>query len=87
MGRLGHAPSTASATTGPLRWTPRVTTPEKFHAAGPTEGGLLIAAVYDSKEQSESFVRDQLMPLMPLEGGLVGPPEERTSELVNVKGI
>jgi hypothetical protein len=61
--------------------------PEKVHAAGPTEGGFLIAAIYDSKETSESFVSGTLMPLMPLEGGLVGPPEERSCEIVNSKGI
>jgi hypothetical protein len=61
--------------------------PERFHAAGPTDGGFMVVAVYDSKESSEAFVHDTLMPLMPLEGGLVGPPEERTCEIVNLKGI
>ena len=35
--------------------------PEQFHAGGPTEGGILIAAVYESKEACESFVRDSLL--------------------------
>jgi len=61
--------------------------PELFHAGGPTEGGVLIAAVYESKEVSESFVRDTLMPLMPIEGGLVGPPQERTAELTILEGL
>jgi hypothetical protein len=56
--------------------------PESFHAAGPTDGGFLIAAVYESKEASDRFVRETLMPLMPIDGGLVGPPEERGAEIV-----
>jgi len=58
------------------------TLPESFHAAGPTDGGFLIAAVYDSKEACDRFVSETLMPLMPIEGGLVGPPQERAAELV-----
>jgi hypothetical protein len=27
------------------------------------------------------------MPLMPIEGGLVGPPEERSGEIVNSDGL
>ena len=50
--------------------------PENFHAAGPTDGGILIVATYDSKEVCERFVDDTLMPLMPIDGGLVGPPEQ-----------
>jgi hypothetical protein len=56
--------------------------PESFHAAGPTDGGFLIAAVYESKEACDRFVRETLMPLMPIDGGLVGPPEERGAEIV-----
>ena len=58
------------------------TLPESFHAAGPTDGGLLIAAVYDSKEACDRFVRETLMPLMPIDGGLVGPPQERGAEII-----
>jgi hypothetical protein len=58
------------------------TLPESFHAAGPTDGGFLIAAVYESKETCDRFVSETLMPLMPIEGGLVGPPEERGAEIV-----
>jgi hypothetical protein len=61
--------------------------PEKFHAAGPAEGGILIAAVYESKEACERFVQETLMPLMPIEGGLVGPPEERGAEIINSVGL
>ncbi len=57
--------------------------PETVHAAGPTEGGFLIAAVYESKEACDGFVQETLLPLMPIEGGLVGPPEQRGAEIVN----
>ena len=57
------------------------TLPESFHAAEPTDGGFLIAAVYESKEVSDRFVRETLMALMPIDGGLVGPPEERGAEI------
>jgi hypothetical protein len=58
------------------------TLPESFHAAGPTDGGFLITAVYESKEACDRFVGETLMPLMPIDGGLVGPPEERGAEIV-----
>jgi hypothetical protein len=48
-----------------------------YHAAGPTEGAFLIAAVWDSKENSDRFISDTLMASMPVEGGFQGQPEER----------
>ena len=57
--------------------------PENFHAAGPADGGILIVATYDSKEVCERFVEDTLMPLMPIDGGLVGPPEQRGAEIIS----
>jgi hypothetical protein len=60
--------------------------PEKIHAAGPTEGGFLIAAVYDSKAECEQFV-GKLISAMPIDGGLVGPPQERGAEIVNSVGV
>jgi hypothetical protein len=55
-----------------------------YHAAGPTDGGILIAAVWDSKEQADRFIQDKLMASMPIEGGFVGGPEERTAEVANL---
>jgi hypothetical protein len=52
------------------------------HAAGPTDGGILILVVWDSKESSERFMSETLLPALPLNGGLVGPPEERVAEAV-----
>jgi hypothetical protein len=51
-------------------------------AAGPTDGGWLIAAIWESPGALEQFVEERLMPaLSTLEGGFETPPEERTSEL------
>jgi hypothetical protein len=61
--------------------------PELFHAAGPADGGILITAVYESKEACEGFVNGAILPLMPIEGGLVGPPEERGAEIINSEGL
>lgn len=55
------------------------------HAAGATEGGFLIAAVWDSKESSDRFVSDVLMASMPVEGGFEGEPEERGAEISNLE--
>jgi hypothetical protein len=54
--------------------------PETFHAACVTEGGVLIVATYESQEVAEHFIQETLMPLMPIQGGLVGPPEERAGQ-------
>lgn len=61
--------------------------PEKFHAAGPSDGGFLITAVYESKETCERFIQETLLPLLPIEGGLVGPPEQRGAEIVYSDGL
>ena len=55
-----------------------------YHAAGPTEGGILIAAVWESKDASDHFVQEKLLPSMPVEGGFEGQPEERAAEIVNL---
>ena len=51
---------------------------------GPTEGGFLIATLWESKEHSDRFVSEVLMASMPVEGGFSGRPEERTAEVVNL---
>jgi hypothetical protein len=56
---------------------------QMFHAAGPTDGGFLIAVVWESKEDADRFLQETLLPNTPLAGGLAGPPEERTAEVVN----
>jgi hypothetical protein len=56
---------------------------QTYHAAGPTDGGILITAVWDSKEHADRFVHDKLMASMPA-GGFEGQPEERSAEIVNL---
>lgn len=56
-----------------------------YHAAGPTEGGILIAAVWDSKESADRFVSETLLPALPVAGGFAGQPEERVAEVVNLQ--
>jgi hypothetical protein len=56
-----------------------------YHAAGPTEGGFLVVAVWESKEHFDRFLQEKLLGGPPIEGGLVGPPEQRTAETVNVQ--
>jgi hypothetical protein len=55
------------------------------HAAGPTEGGYLIAVVWDSKESSDRFVSDVLLVSLPLDGGFEGQPVERVAEISNLQ--
>jgi hypothetical protein len=56
-----------------------------YHAAGPTEGGMLIASVWESKEQSDHFVQEVLLASMPIEGGVEGQPQERSAEVINLQ--
>jgi hypothetical protein len=55
------------------------------HVAGPTDGGYLISVVSDSKEHSERFMNDTLLPALPVEGGFAGAPEERVAEVVHLE--
>ncbi|HZL21014.1 MAG TPA: hypothetical protein VFG23_24985, partial [Polyangia bacterium] len=57
---------------------------QAYHVAGPTDGGILITAVWDSKEQCDRFIEDKLMASMPIEGGVQGRPEERSAEVINL---
>lgn len=56
---------------------------QRSHTSGPTDGGYLISVVWDSKEQSEAFMRNTLMPALPVEGGFAGVPEERTAQVTH----
>jgi len=55
-----------------------------YHAAGNTEGGVLIVAIWDSKESCDRFLAEVLLPNVDKPGGLEGKPEERTAETFNV---
>jgi hypothetical protein len=53
-----------------------------YHAAGPCDGGWLIASVWDSKASCDRFVTEILLPTLPtVEGGFAGPPHERAAEV------
>ncbi len=57
-----------------------------YHAAGPTDGGWLIAAVWDSKNSFDRFLTETLMPTLPtVKGGFTDPPQARTAEISNLK--
>lgn len=55
------------------------------HVAGPTDGGYLISVVWESKEHSERFMNDKLMPALPVDGGFAGGPEERVAEVTHLE--
>lgn len=56
-----------------------------YHAAGPTDGGWLIAAVWDSQDSFDRFVNESLMPaLQKVKGGFAGPPQQRAAEVSNL---
>ncbi|MGO9753347.1 MAG: hypothetical protein ACLP8S_11160 [Solirubrobacteraceae bacterium] len=55
------------------------------HVAGPTEGGYLIAVVWDSKEHSEQFMNGTLLPALPVDGGFVGAPQERAAAIAHLQ--
>ena len=56
---------------------------QTHHVAGPTDGGFLVVAVWDSKDSADTFTSGTLMPAMPVAGGFSGAPQERTAEAVN----
>ncbi len=58
---------------------------QTYHVAGPTEGGWLVVAVWNSKDAYERFLNETLMPtLAGVSGGFSGPPQERTAEISNL---
>ena len=58
---------------------------QTFHAAGPTEEGWLVVALWDTKADRDTFVRNTLFPaLRNTEGTFNGHPQERSCEVVNL---
>lgn len=55
-----------------------------YHAAARTADGILITAVWESKEQSDRFIQDVLMASLPIEGGVEGQPQEMAGEVINI---
>lgn len=52
------------------------------HFAGPTEGGFLVVALWETKEQNEAF-QQKLFPVIGALENPPPPPEERTAEVTN----
>jgi len=40
--------------------------------------------VWETKDRFDRFLRDRVMPSMPIDGGLTGQPEQRTAEIANL---
>jgi hypothetical protein len=56
-----------------------------YHAAGRTDDGIPITAVWESKEQNDRFIQDVLLASMPIEGGVEGQPQEHAGEVINIQ--
>lgn len=50
------------------------------HFAGPTAGGFLVVAVWETKEQNDAF-QQKLFPVIQAMENPPPPPEERTAEV------
>ncbi len=55
-----------------------------YHAAGRTAEGIMITAVWESKEQNDRFIQDVLLASLPIEGGVEGQPQEHAGEVINI---
>lgn len=55
---------------------------QTHHFAGPTEGGFLVAAVWETREQNDAFQK-HLMSVLGSVESFPGPPEERTAQVTN----
>ena len=60
---------------------------QRSRTSGPTQGGYLISVICDSKDRSEAFMRDTLLPALPVAGGFAGAPEERTADIAHHDAI
>ena len=59
---------------------------QQYHAAGPTDGGWLIAAVWESEASFDKFLSDTLAPaLQTMTGGFGGPPRQQSAEVTNLQ--
>jgi len=58
-----------------------------YHAAGRTTEGILITAVWESKEQNDRFIQDVLLASLPIEGGVEGQPQEHAGEVINIHKV
>jgi hypothetical protein len=59
---------------------------QSYHAAGPTDEGWMIIAIFDSKEDWERFRDQELRPgLQSAEGAFAAPPQESAFEVANLQ--
>ena len=60
---------------------------QTYHAAGPTDDGWIVIALWDSPASWERFRDETLMPGFEAlgEAGLPGPPQQTTFEIHNEK--
>jgi hypothetical protein len=59
---------------------------QSYHAAGPTEDGWMVVAVFDSKADWERFRDQELRPgLQEAEGAFSTPPQETAFEVANLQ--
>jgi len=56
-----------------------------YHAAAVVDEGVIVTALWNSKEEADAFVSEVLLPALPIEGGLEGEPQERAGEAINVE--
>lgn len=56
---------------------------QTHHFAASTDEGVLICAVWRSKDDQDRFLAEVLMPALPVEGGVSGQPQERSGEVIN----
>lgn len=56
---------------------------QTYHAAGPTDDGWIVVAIWDSRDSWERFNSEKLMPGFASLGdrGLPGPPQQTTFEI------
>jgi hypothetical protein len=60
---------------------------QRSHTSGPSEGGYLISVLWDSKEKSEAFMQNTLLPALPVKSGFAGAPEEHAAQVAHLDTI
>ena len=60
---------------------------QRSHTSGPAEGGYLTSVLWDSKDLSEAFMQNTLLPALPVDGGFAGAPEDRAAQVAHRDSI
>ena len=58
---------------------------QTLHAAALVDEGVIVTAIWDSKEEADAFVSEVLIPALPIEGGLEGAPQERAGVAIHLQ--